>query len=53
MGQFSTEIYAPPGSLLGGNQQVDPFLQPGDTLTLRLRDDANGIDLGGQFSRVA
>jgi 2-keto-4-pentenoate hydratase/2-oxohepta-3-ene-1,7-dioic acid hydratase in catechol pathway len=31
----------------------DPFLQPGDELTLNLRDDANGVDLGGQYCRIA
>ncbi len=39
--------------LVAESKKVDPFLQPGDTLTLRLRDEANGVDLGGQFSRIA
>ncbi len=29
------------------------FLQPGETLTLRMRDLSNGLDLGGQLSRIA
>ena len=39
--------------LVAENKEVDPFLQPGETLALRLRDEANGVDLGGQFSRIA
>lgn len=35
------------------SKKASTFLQPGDTLALRLRDEANGVDLGGQFSRIA
>lgn len=38
--------------LVAESKRMHPFLQPGDTLTLRLRDDSNGVDLGGQFSRI-
>jgi 2-keto-4-pentenoate hydratase/2-oxohepta-3-ene-1,7-dioic acid hydratase in catechol pathway len=39
--------------LVAASKQANTFLQPGDTLALRLRDEANGLDLGGQFSRIA
>jgi 2-keto-4-pentenoate hydratase/2-oxohepta-3-ene-1,7-dioic acid hydratase in catechol pathway len=32
---------------------VSPFLQPGDTVTLTLRDARSGLDLGGQHCRIA
>lgn len=34
------------------SKKADPFLQPGDTLELSLRDEANDMDLGRQFSRI-
>jgi 2-keto-4-pentenoate hydratase/2-oxohepta-3-ene-1,7-dioic acid hydratase in catechol pathway len=33
-------------------KQTDPFPQPGDTVALTLKDEANGVDLGGQLSRI-
>lgn len=39
--------------LVAESKKANPFLQPGDTLALRLRDEANGVDLGGQFNRIA
>lgn len=39
--------------IVAESKRAEPFLQPGDTLTLKLRDDANGIDLGGHYSRIA
>lgn len=38
--------------MVAESKKADPFLQPGDTLSLFLRDEANGIDLGGQFTRI-
>ena len=36
MGQFSMEIYAPPGSTLSGNQQPDDFLRLLDEIDTKI-----------------
>lgn len=38
--------------LVKGFKQIDPFLQPGDLLTLSFKDKGQDIDLGGQYCRI-
>lgn len=40
------------GEFVDSFKKKDPFLQPGDTLTLSFKDNAQGIDLGGQYCRI-